>query len=109
VTVLGGDDEIGEAGRIGKLRVGSDGELLLVVLKHAERRVGIGGCDRVLQLIDGDAARRQRHWVDLDAHRVFLAAEDRHLRNAVYGRKRRRDDVLREGVEIGQRDGIADQ
>ena len=55
----------------------------LVALQRADRRVVVGRRDGGLHLVDADAARGQRRRVELDAHRVFLAAEDQHLRDAV--------------------------
>jgi hypothetical protein len=43
----------------------------------------------------------------LDAHRVFLAAEDQHLRHALDGRERRGEHLLDEGVELRERRHLA--
>ena len=44
--------------------------------------------DRGLHFVDTDVARGERIGIDLDAHRVFLAAEDLHLRDAGQCRQR---------------------
>ena len=60
------------------------------------RRVRVGGGDRVLQLVDADAARRRaRSRSSCDAHGVFLAAEDQHLGHAGQRRDARRDQRAR--------------
>ena len=92
---------------VGQLRLRLDGQVLARPCDGADRRVGVGGGDRRLHLVDADAARGQRVRIELDAHGVFLAAEDLHLADAVDGRQRRRDHLLGEGVELGQRRGLA--
>ena len=106
-AVARGDDDVAEAGRIGELRLRLDGQLLARPLDGADRRVGVGGRDRGLDLVDADAARRQRVRIELDAHGIFLAAEDLHLADAVDGRQGRRDHLLGERVELGQRRDLA--
>ena len=48
-------------------------------------RLLLFGLDRVLYFVDADAAGRQAVGIQLDADRVFLAAENLHLRYAADG------------------------
>ena len=99
-AVAGRDDDVAELVGVRQLGLRLDGQRLLGVLQRADRRVGVGRGDRRLHLVDADAARGQRVRIELDAHGVFLAAEHLHLRDAVDGRQRRRDHLLREGVHV---------
>ena len=99
-AVARGDDDVAELVGVRQLGLRLDGQRLLGVLQRADRRVGVGRRDRRLHLVDADAARGQRVGIELDAHGIFLAAEDLHLRDAVDGRQRRRDHLLGEGVDV---------
>ncbi len=45
-------------------------------------QIDVVGVDGGLDFVDADAAAGQCIGIDLDAHRVFLRAEDLHLRDA---------------------------
>ena len=75
-VVARGDDDVAELLAVGQFGLRLDRQRLLWVSQRADRRVGIGGRDRRLHLVDANAARRQRIRVELNADCVFLAAED---------------------------------
>ena len=76
MAVADGDDDVAEGVGVDELGLGVDGQVLGVALDGADRRVDVRRRDRELDLVDADAARRQRRRVELDADGVFLAAED---------------------------------
>ena len=82
-----------------------DGVGAIAPLDDAGGQVRVGVADRRRHLLEADAPRSERARVELDAHRVLLRAEDRHLRDARHGRDTLRHEVHRVAVDLGERQG----
>ena len=85
IAVAVSDDHAPVLGRIRQLTGGFDGEGLLGAVQFSGGKVAVVGLDGGLYFVDADAARGQAVRIQLDADRVFLAAEHLHLRYAADG------------------------
>ncbi len=85
IAVAVGDDHAPVLSGVGQLAGRLNGERLLVPIQFSGRKIAVVGHDGGLHFIDADAASGQRVRIQLNAHRVFLAAENIHLRYAGNG------------------------
>src|SRR5581483_575365 len=79
-----GDDHRAVLVRGGELAGRLDRVRLLRPEEHPGRQVDVGRLDGLRDLVDAEAAARDRVRVELDAHRVLLRAEHLHLRDAAH-------------------------
>jgi hypothetical protein len=68
VAALVADDQLGELGGVAQLPVGLQRQRLRRALERADRRVGVGGAERLGQLVEADVARGERIGLDADAN-----------------------------------------
>src|SRR6185436_6809401 len=89
-----GDHDRAKRRRIQQLAVGFDCVGAICAVKRAGWQVGVVPVDCIGDLVDANSARSQRFGVELNAHRVFLGTNDRHLRDPVDGRNALRQQGL---------------
>ena len=106
-AIIRRDDQRAEGGRIGALGIGLDRQALIVVLQspdgHLIIRLGYGRGDGV----DAEPSCLKLGRIEADTHRIGLRAIDAHLRDARYGGKKRRNDVLGDFVHLTGRHLLA--
>jgi hypothetical protein len=100
--VAPGDDERRESLGLLHLARGFERHVLPLALQRADRRIGVGGSDRLTDLRHRQAARRRLVGIDLHAHGEFLLTENLHLRDAGDLRNLLRENLL--GVIVGRRE-----
>ena len=95
-----GDHQIAILRRVGRLIVGVDLIVVVVVLDRAFRAVGVGGGERGADVLKPDAVVEDRAGVDLDPHRRQRRAGDVDLADARKLRQPLLEDVGGEVIEL---------
>ena len=104
-----GDDQLCILLRLQELVVGVEREGLPRAVERALRQIDIGLAEHGAHVLQADAARRQRLRIDLDPDRRLLLAADADLAHTGDLRDLRQQDVLRIGIDRGQRQGVRGQ
>ena len=81
-------------------------ERLAGAVERAFRQIDVGLAKHRAHVLEVDAAIRQRLRIDLDADGRLLLAADAHEANSGYLRELLQQNVLRIGVDHGQRQSV---
>ena len=100
-----GDHQIAILRRMGRLIVGVDLIVVIVVLDRSLRTVGVGGSKRGANVLKPDAVVKDRAGIDLDPHRRQRRARDVDLADARKLRKPLLEHVRGEVIELSRRMG----
>src|SRR3546814_4657100 len=76
IAIAVGDDQWPIGGRVGELGAGLQGHGLTRAVDLADRDIGVGGGQRVGDIVEADAGCRDRLRIDLDAYGIFLGTID---------------------------------
>ena len=108
-AIAPGHHDVIEILGLGHVARGLEGQVLVDAAEPADGRRGVGGDDRVLDVVEGQAARVGGVRIGVDAHGEFLLAEHQHLRDARQLRDRRGEDFLGVIIHRGQWQGRGTQ